>query len=65
MKKNKVSFTVEGELHYLEFSDSTVSMKETFKDAENYIRQYISDELGKRNNPEFTIKSIYTETENL
>ena len=65
MKKNKVSFTVEGEHHYLEFSDSTVSMKKTFADAENYVREYISNELGKRDNPEFTIDRICTEKENL
>lgn len=65
MKKNKVSFTVGGERHYLEFSDSTVSMKGTFADAEIHVREYISNGLGKRDNPEFTIDRICTEKENL
>lgn len=65
MKKNKVSFTVGGEHHYLEFSDSNVSMKKTFAEAEIYVRDYIRDKLGMRDNPEFTIDRICTERENL
>lgn len=64
-EKNKVSFTVGGEHHYLEFSDSNVSMKKTFAAAEIYVRDYISDKLGMRDNPEFTIDRICTEIEKL
>lgn len=51
MKKNKVSFTVGGKHLYLEFSDSNVSMKKTFAEAEIYVRDYISDKLGMAGQP--------------